>query len=54
MGLQGFPAAMQSEGMSFGTTLPAPMMERAPIVTPLRIMHFAPIQTSSSMVIGAE
>ena len=54
MGLHGFPAAMQSEGIFLVTTLPAPMMERAPIVTPLRIIHFAPIQTSSSMVIGAE
>lgn len=27
----GFPAAMQSQGISFVTTLPAPIMERAPI-----------------------
>lgn len=50
--LQGFPAAIQSAGISFVTTLPAPMIERAPIVTPLRIILSAPIHTSSSMVIG--
>lgn len=36
--LQGFPAATQSAGILFVTTLPAPMMLRAPIVTPLRMM----------------
>jgi len=50
--LHGFPAAIQSAGISFVTTLPAPIMERAPIVTPLSIILFAPIHTSSSMVIG--
>ena len=36
--LHGFPAATQSAGILFVTTLPAPMILRAPIVTPLRMM----------------
>ena len=36
--LHGLPAAMQSAGMLFVTTLPAPIMLREPIVTPFSMM----------------
>ena len=51
---QGFPAAITPAGISRVTTLPAPMMLPAPMVTPPQIVAFAPIQTSSSSVMGAE
>ena len=38
--LQGFPAAKQPAGISFVTTLPAPMMLFGPIVTPGKIVTF--------------
>lgn len=43
--LHGFPPAITSEGMSDTTTLPAAIIDRAPILTPLFIIHFAPINT---------
>lgn len=49
--LHGFPPAITSEGMSDTTTLPAAIIDRAPILTPLFIIHFAPINTSSSIII---
>ena len=49
MTLAGFPAAIQSCGISFVTTLPAPTIERAPICTPFRMMECVPIKTSSSI-----
>ena len=52
--LQGLPAAIQSVGMLLVTILPAPMILLAPIVTPFRIMQWAPIQASSSIVIGVD
>ena len=36
------------------TTLPAPMTDPAPIVTPPQTVAFAPIQTSRPSVMGAE
>lgn len=53
MTLQGFPAAILSAGIDLVTTLPAPITDLAPIVTPFKIMHLVPINTSSSMTIGA-
>lgn len=47
--LHGFPPAITSEGMSDTTTLPTATIDRAPILTPLFIIHFAPINTSSSI-----
>ena len=52
--LQGTPTAMTPAGMSWVTTLPAPITEPAPMVTPPQTVEFAPIQTFSSSVIGAE
>ncbi|KAH9898930.1 hypothetical protein F4778DRAFT_177860 [Xylariomycetidae sp. FL2044] len=40
-------------GMSFVTTLPAPMVHPRPMVTPGRTMTLPPIQQSSPIVIGA-
>ena len=50
--LQGLPAANTSEGMSFVTTLPAPITVRSPILTPGQITALPPIQTSSPMAMG--
>ena len=52
MTLQGLPTAIESEGMSFTTTLPAPMMQRSPMITPGQIVTPPPSQQSSPMVIG--
>ena len=52
--LAGFPAQISPLGMDLVTTEPAPIMERAPIVTPFRIIVPAPMKQSSSKVIGAE
>ena len=48
----GFPTAIESSGISFVTTDPAPMVHRWPMVTPGRIVTLPPIQTSSPIVIG--
>ncbi len=42
---QGFPAATTFAGISLVTTLPAPIMQLSPIVTPGRRLTFAPSQT---------
>lgn len=47
MTLAGLPPAIQSLGILFTTTLPAAIIDRAPIVTPLPIMQSVPIKTSS-------
>ena len=52
--LHGTPAATTPAGTSWVTTLPAPITDPAPMVTPAHTVAFAPIQTFSSMVIGAE
>ena len=52
--LHGFPATTQSAGILFVTTLPAPMMLLAPIVTPLRMIEWTLTQTSSSITIGGD
>lgn len=51
--LQGLPAAIQSEGISFDTTLPPPIIEREPIVTPFNIILLVPISTSSLIFIDS-
>ena len=50
--LQGFPTAMVFDGISFVTTLPAPMTTLLPIVTPLKTVTFPPNQTLFPTVIG--
>ena len=40
----GAPAARQKGGTSRVTTLPAPIMAPSPMLTPLRIRQFMPIQ----------
>ena len=50
--LAGLPTAIESSGISFVTTLPAPIMHRFPIVTPGQIIAPPPIQQSSPIVIG--
>ena len=54
MGRQGTPAATTPAGMSWVTTLPAPMTEPLPMVTPPQTTALAPIQTFSSSVMGAD
>lgn len=48
----GFPTATLSEGMSFVTTLPAPITQRSPMVTPGQMIAPPPIQQSAPMVTG--
>lgn len=43
---------MESLGISFVTTLPAPMTALSPIVTPGKIVQFPPIQTFLPFVTG--
>ena len=50
--LQGLPTATQPSGISFTTTLPAPMVTLLPMVTPGRMVTDPPIQTWSPMVTG--
>jgi hypothetical protein len=49
---QGFPAANTPAGISFVTTLPAPMTDRSPILTPGQTMTPPPTHTSSPIVTG--
>src|ERR1700749_611829 len=49
---QGFPAARTPSGMSFVTTLPALMTERAPTRTPGQMIAPPPTQTSSPIETG--
>ena len=48
----GLPTAKTPSGTSRVTTLPAPMTERDPMLTPGRTSTAAPIQTSEPIVIG--
>ena len=52
MTLAGLPAAMQFEGMSFTTTLPAPMVTLSPMVTPGSMVTLPPNQQLLPMVTG--
>ena len=49
---QGLPAAKTPSGMSRVTTLPAPMTDREPIVTPGQRIAPPPTQTSEPILIG--
>ena len=49
--LQGFPTAITLLGISFVTTLPAPIIVLSPILTPGKITTLPPIQTSLPIVI---
>lgn len=48
----GLPAAITPEGISFVTTLPAPMMVSSPIVTPASTFTSPPSQTRLPIWIG--
>ena len=48
--LHGFPTATEKGGILLITTLPAPICERFPIVTPAVTTELAPICASSSMM----
>ena len=48
----GFPATTESEGTDRVTTARAATIDRSPMVTPLRMVAHAPIQTSLPMTIG--
>ena len=48
----GTPAANELAGMLLVTTLPAPMTQLSPIVTPGHTTTFAPNQQSLPMVTG--
>ena len=49
----GFPATTTFAGTLLVTTAPAATTEFSPMVTPLRMMAFMPIQTLSEMMTGA-
>ena len=51
--LQGLPTAIEFEGISFVTTLPAPMVTLLPMVTPGRMVTLPPIHTLSPMLTGS-
>ncbi len=50
----GAPTATEYDGMSCVTTAPVPITEPWPMVTPATTETRAPIQTSSSTVMGAQ
>lgn len=52
MNLAGLPAQISPSGTSRATTLPAPIIDFSPIVTPFSIMLCAPIKALSFMVTG--
>ena len=52
--LHGFQTARTHEGSGFVTTLPAPTTVLSQIVTPFRIITFAPIRTLFQIIIGAD
>ena len=52
MTLQGFPTATTFDGISFVTTLPAPITVLSPIVTPGNTITFPPIHTLLPTLIG--
>ena len=45
--LAGFPAHISSAGIDLVTTEPAPMIDRAPMWTPLQIIEQVPLKASS-------
>ena len=47
--LPGFPTTIDKLGTSFKTTAFEPIIDPFPIITPVLITAFAPIQTSSSI-----
>jgi len=49
--LEGIPPTIVFDATSFVTALPAAKTAPLPMVTPVVIIQFAPIQTSSSMII---
>ena len=49
---QGTPTATTFSGMDLDTTLPAPITELSPMVTPARTVVPAPIQTLLPILIG--
>ena len=51
--LAGFPTATELAGIFSVTTLPAPIIEFLPTVTPALITACPPIHTPSSMLMGA-
>ena len=51
---QGFPTATQFDGRDLFTTLPAPITQLLPIVTPGKMIVPPPIHTSSPIVTGKE
>src|SRR5579872_6507850 len=50
--LAGLPPQISPAGMSLATTDPAPTMAPSPIVTPFRIVEWAPIKTLGRMITG--
>jgi hypothetical protein len=52
MKLAGFPAQISFSGIDFVTTLPAPIIELLPIVTPFNIIELAPMNTYSPILMG--
>ena len=52
MGLQGLPTATTLDGISFTTTLPAPIVTLSPIVIPGKTVTFPPIHTLFPTFIG--
>jgi len=54
MTLHGFQTARTHEGSDFVTTLPAPITVLSQIVTPFRMITFAPIRTLFQIIIGAD
>lgn len=52
--LAGIPTANELAGMSFVTTLPDPITTLLPMVTPLLIVQFDPIQTLSQIFTGKQ
>jgi hypothetical protein len=52
--LQGFPKASMLSGISFVTTLPAPIVTLLPMVIPGKTTVLPPIQTLSPICIGFE
>lgn len=52
MTLAGFPTAMAFSGILLTTTLPAPITELSSIVTPGRMVQFAPIPTFLPIITG--
>ncbi len=52
MTLQGFPTAIESDGISLATMEPAPITTLSPIVTPGSITELVPTKTLFPIIIG--